>query len=323
METIRRGRIEIEDILSGKDSRLIAVVGPCSIHDVTAAKEYAERLKRLATTVADDILLVMRVYFSKPRTTVGWKGLINDPYLNDSFKIEEGFRIARKLLVDLAELGIPVGTEALDPITPQYLDDLICWYAIGARTAESQTHREMASGLSGPVGIKNGTDGSVDVAINALHTMGSEHAFLGINQEGQCSVIQTRGNKFGHVILRGGKRPNYDSVSVQLAIKELEKDNLSPNIMIDCSHGNSLKNHELQPMVFDACLTQRLAGNTSIIGLMLESNINAGKQKISNPSNLEYGVSVTDACIDWKDTEKLITESADKLRRDRSKSGAW
>lgn len=310
-DTVSAGRASICDIIEGKDSRVLLVVGPCSVHDVEAAYEYARRLRGLAEEVGDKFLIVMRVYFSKPRTTIGWKGLINDPFLDDSFKIDEGLRKARKLLLDIAELGIPTGTEALDSITPQYIDDLLSWSAIGARTAESQTHREMASGLSSPVGIKNGTDGNIGVAINALQAMKNEHAFLGINQEGQCCVIQTSGNQHGHLILRGGKRPNYDSVSVKLANEALAKAEVNEAIVVDCSHGNSNKDHTLQPLVFHDCLKQRIAGQENIVGLMLESNLHSGRQEFSK--SLKYGVSITDACLGWEETEELIRQGAQAL----------
>ena len=301
-----QGRDDVRNILDRKDHRLFLVVGPCSIHDVDAAKDYAQRLKKLADEVSDTLLLIMRVYFEKPRTTVGWKGLINDPYLNDTFKIQDGLHISRKLLVDLSEIGLPLATEALDPISPQYLQDLISWSAIGARTTESQTHREMSSGLSSAVGFKNGTDGSLTVAVNALHSVSSPHSFLGINQEGQVAIINTRGNAYGHVVLRGGGgKPNYDSVSVALAEKELAKEQLSQNIMVDCSHANSNKDPGLQPLVMENVTNQILEGNKSIVGLMIESHINWGSQKITDDhSQMQYGVSVTDACIDWETTEK-------------------
>jgi len=294
------GRQAVRDILDRKDHRLFIVIGPCSIHDVDAAMDYAQRLKALADEVSDSILLIMRVYFEKPRTTVGWKGLINDPYLNDTFKIQDGLHIARKLLVDLSEVGLPLATEALDPISPQYLQDLISWSAIGARTTESQTHREMSSGLSSAVGFKNGTDGSLTVATNALQSVLSPHSFLGINQEGQVAIINTRGNNYGHVVLRGGGgKPNYDSVSVALAEQALEKEKLTPNIMVDCSHANSNKDPGLQPLVMDNVSNQILEGNKSIIGLMVESHINWGSQSITEDhAQMKYGVSVTDACID-------------------------
>lgn len=313
--TVIEGRHTIQRILDGNDPRLLMVVGPCSIHDVDAALDYAKRLRKLADQVSDSLYIVMRVYFEKPRTTVGWKGLINDPHINDSFEIDEGLHIARKLLVDLAEIGLPLATEALDPISPQYLQDCISWSAIGARTTESQTHREMASGLSSPVGFKNGTDGSLDVAINALQSVASPHNFLGINQSGQVAIIRTRGNDYGHVVLRGGNgKPNYDSVSVTLAEKELKKANLSANIMIDCSHANSNKDAALQPLVLENVTNQILEGNTSIIGLMVESNIGWGNQKLPADLNeLQYGVSITDACIDWETTVESFNKMNDKL----------
>ncbi|GAB2519811.1 3-deoxy-7-phosphoheptulonate synthase [Microbulbifer agarilyticus] len=314
--SVAAGRAAVRDILDRKDHRLMVVIGPCSVHDVDAAIDYAKRLKALADKVSDTLLIVMRVYFEKPRTTVGWKGLINDPHLDDSFKIEDGLHIGRKLLLDVAELGLPTSTEALDPISPQYLQDLISWSAIGARTTESQTHREMASGLSSAVGFKNGTDGSLEVAINALQSTANPHRFLGINKEGQVAIIHTAGNKYGHVVLRGGnEKPNYDSVSVAVCEKELEAAGLVPNIMVDCSHANSNKNHELQPLVVDNVTHQILDGNKSIIGIMVESNLKAGNQKINKDrSKMEYGVSVTDKCIDWETTESLLLGMAEQLR---------
>ncbi len=314
--SVAAGRAAVRDILDRKDHRLMVVIGPCSVHDVDAAIDYAKRLKALADQVSDTLLIVMRVYFEKPRTTVGWKGLINDPHLDDSFKIEEGLHIGRKLLLDISELGLPTSTEALDPISPQYLQDLISWSAIGARTTESQTHREMASGLSSAVGFKNGTDGSLEVAINALQSTANPHRFLGINKEGQVAIIHTAGNKYGHVVLRGGNdKPNYDSVSVAVCEKELEAAGLVPNIMVDCSHANSNKNHELQPLVVDNVTHQILDGNKSIIGIMVESNLKAGNQKINKDrSQMEYGVSVTDKCINWKTTESLLLNMAEQLR---------
>ncbi|HEY7884424.1 MAG TPA: 3-deoxy-7-phosphoheptulonate synthase [Cellvibrionaceae bacterium] len=313
---ITQGRATIRNILDRNDPRIFVVIGPCSIHDVEAAKDYAERLKKIADEVSDSIYVVMRVYFEKPRTTVGWKGLINDPYLNDSFKIQEGLHIGRKLLLDIAEMGLPTATEALDPISPQYLQDLISWSAIGARTTESQTHREMASGLSSAVGFKNGTDGGLTVAINALQSVSKPHRFLGINTEGQVSIVHTRGNCYGHVVLRGGNgKPNYDSVSVAMCEAELDKAGVEKNIMVDCSHANSNKDHNLQVLVMDNVANQIAEGNQSIIGLMVESNIGAGNQKIPDDlSLLEYGVSVTDACIDWPTTEKALRDMRDKIK---------
>jgi 3-deoxy-7-phosphoheptulonate synthase len=316
IEVVATGRQVVRDILDRKDQRLIVVIGPCSIHDPNAAMDYARRLKTLAEEVSDCLYIVMRVYFEKPRTTVGWKGLINDPYLNDSFKIQDGLHVGRKLLLDISELGLPCATEALDPISPQYLHDLISWSAIGARTTESQTHREMASGLSSAVGFKNGTDGSLTVAINALQSVSSPHRFLGINKDGRVSVVHTRGNAYGHVVLRGGNgKPNYDSVSVALCEKELLAAGVPNNIMVDCSHANSNKSHELQPLVMDNVANQILEGNKSIIGLMVESNIGAGNQKIpADLSKLTYGVSVTDACIDWPTTEVALRSMRSKIK---------
>ncbi|MDO8705786.1 MAG: 3-deoxy-7-phosphoheptulonate synthase [Sulfuricaulis sp.] len=314
--TVLRGREAVRRILDHQDHRLFVVVGPCSIHDIPAAKEYAARLKRLAEEVGDTLYLIMRVYFEKPRTTVGWKGLINDPFMDDSFHIEKGLYLARELLLHLADMGLPAATEALDPITPQYLSDLITWTAIGARTTESQTHREMASGLSTPLGFKNGTDGGLTAAINALQSAARAHHFLGINQEGQCAVFRTRGNRYGHIVLRGGNgRPNYDSVSIAMAEKELAAAKLPPNIAVDCSHGNSNKDFSLQPLVAENCVNQILEGNRSIVALMLESYLHAGNQPIpADLSQLKYGVSVTDACIDWETTEKLLRGAREKLK---------
>jgi 3-deoxy-7-phosphoheptulonate synthase len=313
---VTEGRATVRNILDRKDHRIFVVIGPCSIHDVAAAKDYAQRLKKLADEVSDTIYIVMRVYFEKPRTTVGWKGLINDPYLNDSFKIQEGLHIGRQLLIDIAELGLPAATEALDPISPQYLHDLVSWSAIGARTTESQTHREMASGLSSPVGFKNGTDGGLTVAINALQSVSKPHRFLGIDKQGQAAIIHTRGNEYGHVVLRGGNgKPNYDSVSVALCEQELEKAKIIPNIMVDCSHANSNKNHELQTLVMENVANQIVEGNKSIIGLMVESNIGPGNQSIPEDlSQLKYGVSVTDACIDWESTEKALRKMRETIK---------
>jgi 3-deoxy-7-phosphoheptulonate synthase len=314
-QTVLNGRHALEKILDQQDHRLFIVVGPCSIHNPDAALEYASRLKQLADEVKDTLLLVMRVYFEKPRTTVGWKGLINDPDMDDSFHIEKGLHMARELLLKLNEMGLPTATEALDPVTPQYLSDLVSWTAIGARTTESQTHREMASGLSTPVGFKNGTDGSLGVAINALHSVSQPHHFLGINQDGQCAVYHTRGNRYGHVVLRGGGgKPNYDAASISSCEKELAADGQKQNIVVDCSHGNSNKDYNRQPEVFNGLVQQIVAGNKSIIGMMLESHLHAGNQPIpADLSQLQYGVSVTDACIDWETTENLIRDGAEKL----------
>ena len=309
------GRETVEAILDRRDPRLFVVVGPCSIHDPAAAMDYARRLKALSDELGDTLYLIMRVYFEKPRTTTGWKGLINDPDMDDSFKIQKGLGVARQLLTDIAELGLPTGTEALDPISPQYLSDLITWAAIGARTTESQTHREMASGLSTPVGFKNGTDGGLAVAINALLSVSKPHSFLGIDGEGQCSIIRTRGNRYGHVVLRGGPKPNYDSVTIALCEQELAKNKLPANIVVDCSHANSSKKHELQPLVLNDVVNQIVDGNRSILGVMIESNLNAGNQPIpADLSQLTYGVSVTDACVDWETTERMLRDAHAKLK---------
>jgi len=314
--TVANSRQIIRNILNGSDHRLFVVVGPCSIHDTTAAMEYAHKLKDLAAKVSETLFLVMRVYFEKPRTTVGWKGLVNDPYLDDSFKIEEGLHIGRKLLLDINELGLPCATEALDPISPQYLQDLVSWSAIGARTTESQTHREMASGLSCAIGFKNGTDGGLEVAINALQSVCSSHRFLGINQQGAVSIVSTGGNPFGHIVLRGGAgKPNYDSVNIALCEQRLIKAKITPNIMIDCSHANSNKDSKLQTLVLENVINQIIEGNQSIVSLMLESNLNWGNQAIpADLTQLKYGVSVTDSCIDWSATEKSLIAAHQKLK---------
>ncbi|MFM7066978.1 MAG: 3-deoxy-7-phosphoheptulonate synthase [Gammaproteobacteria bacterium] len=315
-EFVFRSRETVRDILEGRDPRLFVVVGPCSIHDIEAARDYAMRLKSLAERVQDTLFVIMRVYFEKPRTTVGWKGLINDPDMDDSFHIEKGIGLARGLLLWLSEQGLPAATEALDPIMPQYLGDLVTWTAIGARTTESQTHREMASGLSTPVGFKNGTDGSLTVAINALQSARSPHHFLGITESGQSAVMRTRGNAHGHLVLRGGGgRGNYDAVSIGQSEAALRKAGLPANIVVDCSHGNSNKDAGNQPGVAEDCVGQVLEGNRSIVGLMLESHLHWGNQPIpADLSQLRYGVSVTDACIDWPTTEGLLLSLAERLR---------
>ena len=314
--SVERARRAINDVLNRDDPRLLVVVGPCSIHDAQAAKDYGERLATLCHEVEDALLLVMRAYFEKPRTTVGWKGLINDPYLDDSFRVADGLQIARRLLLELAELGLPLSTEALDPITPQYLQDLISWSAIGARTSESQTHREMASGLSSAVGFKNSTDGSLDAAINALGSVAEPHRFLGINPAGQVAVIETRGNPNAHMVLRGGTNgTNYDPASVSACEAAMSRAGLRPTIMVDCSHANSGKDPAAQPAVAREVLSQVREGNGSIVGIMLESHIHSGNQRIpDNLDELRYGVSVTDGCIDWPTTEALLREAADTLR---------
>lgn len=314
-KTVLENRTNIQRILSGDDRRVLVVVGPCSIHDPKAATEYAHRLKKLADRVAERMLLVMRVYFEKPRTTIGWKGLINDPYLNDSFDIQQGLRLARKLLLEIGDLELPAATELLEPITPQYIADLLTLASIGARTTESPTHRQMASGLSMPVGYKNGTDGGLQVAIDAMLAARTPHAFLGIDGDGHTCVINTRGNPWGHLILRGGRSgPNYSSEQIQTAAEKLTAAGLSPRLMVDCSHANSNKDYRNQPTVWRDVIAQRVAGNRNIIGLMLESNLYPGNQKLtSDPSLLTYGVSITDGCIGWDETESLILEANDKL----------
>ena len=314
--TIQRGRRTVEAILSRTDPRLLVIAGPCSIHDIEAAKVYAQRLKKLHDACKDTLYIVMRVYFEKPRTTVGWKGMINDPLMDDSFQIQEGLSRARDLLLWLAELGIPTATEALDPITPQYLCDMFAWSAIGARTTESQTHRELASGLSMPVGFKNGTDGSLSTAVNAMLSAARSHRFLGVNQEGKIVVVKTAGNQYGHLILRGSEKDsNYDEMHIDITEQVLHQHKLAANIMIDCSHGNSNKRPELQPVVVENLVQQILNGNESIIGFMLESHLNAGNQKIpSDLSELKYGVSVTDACIDWETCEQLLRHVRQELK---------
>lgn len=316
VQTVVKGRQTVQAILDHKDPRIMMVVGPCSIHDIEAGLDYATRLRELADRVAENIFVVMRVYFEKPRSRVGYKGLINDPGMDGTFRIQDGLFLARSLLLKCAEMSLPTAIEALDPVTPAYLTDLVSWAAIGARTTESQTHRELASGLSMPIGFKNGTDGNIHIAIDAIHAASSPHAFLGHNQDGRTSLIRTRGNKYCHVVLRGGSgRPNYDSVSVRMCEQLLEKAGLPANIMIDCSHANSFKNYELQPLVARDVLNQISHGNRSIVGLMLESNLLAGNQPIPKDlSELKYGVSVTDACIDWDTTEQLLLEISSRLK---------
>ena len=315
--SVTRGREALRNILERRDPRLFVVVGPCSIHDPVAGLDYARRLKVLQDEVADTLLLVMRVYFEKPRTTTGWKGYINDPDMDDSFRVDQGMEKARQFLLDVCELGLPTGTEALDPISPQYLGDLIAWTAIGARTTESQTHREMSSGLSTPVGFKNGTDGDISIAINAILSASRPHSFLGMNSQGRTSIVRTRGNRYGHVVLRGGDgRPNYDTVSVAMAEQALAKAGLPANIVVDCSHANSYKKPALQPLVMTDVMNQVHNGSKSLVGVMIESNIVAGNQPIPDDlSQLIYGCSVTDACVDWETTEKMIRDAAALLRQ--------
>lgn len=316
IETVKQGRQTVKNILDGKDKRLLMVIGPCSIHDVKAAHEYADKLLALAKEVEDSIYIVMRVYFEKPRTTVGWKGLINDPDMNDSFDINKGLRIARQLLLDLNEKGLPCATEALDPNTPQFMQDLISWSAIGARTTESQTHREMSSGLSCPVGFKNGTDGGMTVAVNAMQAVKSGHSFLGLSADGQVSIIKSKGNPYGHVVLRGGNgKPNYDATAIAQAENELAKGKVSGKIMVDSSHANSNKDPYLQPMVIQNIADQIKNGNRSIIGLMVESHLKGGRQDLTDDlSKLEYGKSITDGCLDWDATVKAMHELRDAVK---------
>jgi 3-deoxy-7-phosphoheptulonate synthase len=315
-DTVMQGREALRNIIDRTDPRLFVVVGPCSIHDPVAGLDYARRLKALQEEVKDTMLLVMRVYFEKPRTTTGWKGYINDPDMDDSFRVNVGMEKARQFLLDVCELGLPTATEALDPISPQYLGDLIAWTAIGARTTESQTHREMSSGLSTPVGFKNGTDGDISIAINAILSAAHPHSFLGINGEGNVAIVRTRGNAYGHVVLRGGDgRPNYDSVSIAIAEQALAKAKLPANLVVDCSHANSYKKPELQPLVMADVINQIRHGNRSLVGVMIESNLVAGNQKIPQDlSQLTYGCSVTDGCIDWDTTEKMLRDAAAELR---------
>lgn len=315
-QTVLQGRATVRNILDGKDKRLFVVIGPCSIHDPKAANEYADRLKELSAKVKDTLYLVMRVYFEKPRTTVGWKGLINDPDMNDSFNIEKGLHIGRGLLLELNEKGLPCATEALDPNSPQYYQDLISWSAIGARTTESQTHREMSSGLSSPVGFKNGTDGGLTVATNAMQSVKHGHSFLGLNENGQVAIINTKGNPYAHVVLRGGNgKPNYDATSVAEAEAALAKAKVSNKIMIDTSHANSNKDPYLQPLVLKNITEQILDGNKSIVGIMVESHLKGGRQDIpENLCDLVYGQSVTDGCIDWETTEKALLEMHEALK---------
>ena len=310
-ETVLKARDEIAAVIRGEDQRLLVVVGPCSIHDEKAALEYAGRLHELADKVSDRLLVVMRVYFEKPRTTTGWKGLINDPHLDGSFDIATGLRLGRKLLIDINSMGLPAATEMLDPITPQYIDDLIAWASIGARTTESQTHRQMSSGLSMPVGYKNGTDGNLNTALNAMQSAGAPHHFLGIDGEGRTCVIKTKGNPLGHLILRGGSNgPNYDPWSLENAAKALKNANLPEAIVIDCNHANSGKKHKNQQFVWRSVLDQRTEGNKAIAGMMLESNLNEGNQPFPKTTDglkdLKYGVSLTDECSGWEKTEALI-----------------
>jgi len=312
--TVSESRAALNRILNGEDDRLVVVVGPCSIHNIDSALEYAGKLKSVADDVSETMLIIMRVYFEKPRTTVGWKGLINDPHMNDTFDIATGLRRARKLLLDVTGLGLPAATELLEPITPQYIAELITLTAIGARTTESPTHRQMASGLSMPVGYKNSTEGELQVAIDAMIAARSPHSFLGIDQQGGTCIVNTTGNSAGHIVLRGGRTgPNYDAESIASAAERLAAAHLLPKVMIDCSHANSNKDYRQQHVVWDDVIDQRVGGNAAIMGMMLESNLNPGQQKLDDPGQLEYGVSITDGCIGWDETEKLLRDAHAKL----------
>ena len=314
-------RRRIHNIMAGKDDRLLVIIGPCSIHDPAAAVEYARRLKVQRDKYAGTLEIVMRVYFEKPRTTVGWKGLINDPYLDESYRIDEGLRIARQLLIEINRLGLPAGSEVLDVISPQYIGDLISWGAIGARTTESQVHRELASGLSAPIGFKNGTDGNIKIATDAIQAAARGHHFLSVHKNGQVAIVQTNGNKDCHVILRGGKAPNYDAASVAAACKELEASKLPPTLMVDCSHANSSKQHERQVDVARDIAGQIAGGSHGIFGVMVESHLNAGAQKFTpgkdDASKLEHGKSITDACIGWDDSLKVLDVLSDAVKTRR------
>jgi 3-deoxy-7-phosphoheptulonate synthase len=313
--TIVAGRRAVEQVLAGEDSRMMAVVGPCSIHDLDAAREYAARLLEIAERVKDRLLVVMRVYFEKPRTTVGWKGLINDPHLDDSFDVATGLRLARGLLIEIARMGLPTATEFLEPITPQYIADTIVLGAIGARTTESPTHRQMASGLSMPVGFKNSTDGSLQAAVDAMQSSRASHSFLGIDNDGGTCVVSTTGNPWGVLMLRGGRSgSNYSPEILLEARAKLEAAGLPACVIVDCSHANSGKDHRRQSIVWRDVLSQRVAGDQSIVGLMLESNIHPGSQPFhSDRTRLQYGVSVTDGCIGWEETEELLLEAHGRL----------
>ena len=307
-ETVAEARETIHRILSGEDERLLVITGPCSVHDESGAIDYAEKLTELRSKLGDKIYLLMRVYFEKPRTTVGWKGFINDPNLNETYDIPNGLERGRKLLLKINEIGIPAASEFLDPVVPHYIEDLVSWVAIGARTTESQTHRQMASAIGIPVGFKNGTDGSCQTAVDGISAASKQHSYVGTGPDGHVCVLRTDGNPDGHLVLRGGKQgPNYDAASVKEAGEVLESGGLARRLVVDCSHGNSNKDHERQPMVFEDVVNQRVNGDSSIVGIMLESNISSGSQSLgSNPNDLQYGVSITDACVGWNKTEDLI-----------------
>ena len=313
-------RLAIHNILNNKDDRLLVIIGPCSIHDPVAAREYGEKLLQLRNELKDDLEIVMRVYFEKPRTTVGWKGLINDPYMNNSFQINDGLKIGRKLLLELCDSGMPTAVKFLDMITPQYLDDLISWGAIGARTTESQVHRELASGLSCPVGFKNGTDGNIKISSDAIRSANSPHHFLSVTKFGHCAIVETKGNEDCHIILRGGKKPNYYEEDVQKITQELKETGLNTKIMIDFSHANSEKQFKKQLTVAENVGHQIASGNEDIFGVMVESNLVEGRQDVKEGVELQYGQSITDACIGWDDTEKLLKNLASNVRARRKKN---
>lgn len=317
-ETVYHARSAIHDILHGEDDRLVVVVGPCSVHDPDAAREYAKKLKVAMNELSDDLCIIMRVYFEKPRTTVGWKGLINDPNLDGSFEINKGLRLARELLRDLANDGVPTGTEYLDLISPQYIADLVSWGAIGARTTESQGHRELASGLSCPVGFKNSTDGGFKIAIDAVNAASNPHVFMSLNKEGHSAIFSTKGNHDCHIILRGGKQPNYDAKNVQHAAEQLEKYGLKPHMMVDCSHANSMKDYRRQVDVCNNITTQISNGENRILGVMLESHLVEGRQDVIEGQKLAYGQSVTDACISWETTEVCLKDLAEAVQKRRN-----
>ncbi|AFZ83669.1 3-deoxy-7-phosphoheptulonate synthase [Candidatus Kinetoplastibacterium blastocrithidii TCC012E] len=314
---VHSARESIHKILHGMDDRLIVVVGPCSIHDEISALDYAKRLNEVRRELKKELEIVMRVYFEKPRTTVGWKGLINDPDLDDSFNINKGIRIARRLLLSINGFGLPAGSEYLDMITPQYIADLVSWGAIGARTTESQSHRELASGLSCPVGFKNGTDGNIKIAIDAIKTASQPHHFLSVTKGGHSAIISTEGNENCHIILRGGKKPNYDAESIQISCEELGRAGIAPRIMVDASHSNSNKNHNNQPIVIENISEQLETGDSRIIGVMIESFIESGRQDLNNSQDLIYGKSVTDACIDWETTIKILERLSKAVKNRR------
>ncbi len=324
-ETVIQGRQAIQDILNGEDDRLLVIIGPCSIHDPKAALDFAQRLEPLHRELSDRLFIVMRTYFEKPRTTIGWKGLINDPNLDGSYDVQQGIFKARQLLLNITELGLPTATEVLDPIVPQYTSDLVSWVSIGARTTESQTHREMASGLSMPVGFKNNTDGNLQIALDAMQSARHAHHFLGMDADGRSCIVATRGNRYGHIILRGGRGgPNYDPVSITQAEEALRARNLPPRLLVDCSHDNSGKRYALQRHVLRSIVQQRQDGNPSVVGVLIESNLHQGNQKLGkNPATLRYGISITDGCIGWDTTEQLLHHAHRELGRKSDEAGLW